>query len=335
MRILENLGEVIGNTPLVRLHRLAQDVAADVVAKVERLNPSGSIKDRLALAVLEEAEREGKVNADTLIVEASSGNTGIGLAFVCAAKGLRLVVTMPESASLERRRIMGALGAEIVLTPADRASAGAIEAAEEICAENPNSVMPDQYRNPFNVEVHRRTTAEEIWRDTDGRVDIVVAATGTGGTVTGIAQLLKERNPGVAIITVEPAASCVISGGEPGPHIIEGIGVGFVPEILDLALIDEVIRVSDDDAADVARRLAREEGIFAGVSSGAALWAGLQVGARPENAGKLIVVVLPDAGDRYLSTPLFSEAGKQPRACGRGPCRDKPCDTSKTFPHGG
>lgn len=323
MRILDNLGQAVGNTPLVRLHALAQGLAAEIAVKVERLNPCGSIKDRLALAVIEEAERKGLVRRGTLIVEATTGNTGIGLAFVCAMKGLRLIVTMPDGASRERRRILRALGAEIVLTPAEEASAGAIRAAERILAEHPNSFMPDQYRNPFNVQVHRDTTGEEIWRDTDGRVDVVVAGTGTGGTVTGVARCIKPRRPSCRIVTVEPAGSAVLSGARPGRHVIEGIGVGFVPEILDRDLIDEVIVVSDEAAQETARRLAREEGILAGVSSGAATWAAIEIARRPESAGRLIVAILPDGAERYLSTSLFCEEPPAEPPCRRPPCR--PC----------
>jgi cysteine synthase A len=308
-RILDDLTQTIGHTPLVRLSKLARGCGAEVVAKVEKFNPAGSIKDRIALVMLEEAERQGKVNKDTTIVEATSGNTGIGLAFVCAVKGLRLIITMPESASPERRRIMTVLGAQVVLTPADEGAPGTIRKAEEIVAGLKNAYMPDQYRNPFNAEVHRRTTAEEIWRDTDGRVDIVVAGTGTGGTITGVAKGLKEKKPAVRAVAVEPAASAVLSGGKPGAHGIQGIGVGFIPDVLDLSVVDEVINVTDEEAGRMTRRLAREEGILCGISSGAAVWAALRVAERRESQGKCIVVILPDTGERYLSTPFFSDDG--------------------------
>lgn len=305
-RIFDSITQTIGHTPLVRLSKLAKVLGADVVAKVERFNPAGSVKDRIALMMLEEAERLGKVNKDTTIVEATSGNTGIALAFVCAVKGLRAIITMPESASIERQQIMCALGAQVVLTPASEGAPGSIRKAEEILAGLKNGYMPDQYRNPFNAEVHRRTTAQEIWDDTEGRVDIVVAGSGTGGTITGVAKGLKEKKRSVTAIAIEPAASAVLLGGKPGQHGIQGIGVGFIPDVVDMSVLDEVIAVTDKDAGEMTRRLAREEGLLCGISSGAATWAALQVARRKENAGKMIVVILPDTGERYLTTPFFS-----------------------------
>lgn len=305
-RIFSSITQTIGHTPLVRLSKLAKGLGADVVAKVERFNPAGSVKDRIALIMLEEAERQGKVNKDTTIVEATSGNTGIALAFVCAVKGLRAIITMPESASIERRQIMCAFGAQVVLTPAGEGAPGSIRKAEEILAGLKNGYMPDQYRNPFNAEVHRRTTAQEIWDDTEGRVDIVVAGSGTGGTITGVAKGLKEKKRSVTAVAIEPAASAVLLGGKPGQHGIQGIGVGFIPDVVDMSVLDEVIAVTDEDAGEMTRRLAREEGLLCGISSGAATWAGLQVARRKENAGKMIVVILPDTGERYLTTPFFS-----------------------------
>lgn len=303
----------IGNTPLVRLNRIARNCAARVVAKVESANPLWSVKDRIAAAMIAAAEREGLIQQNTTIVEPTSGNTGIGLAFVCAAKGHKLTVTMPESMTLERRRILKALGAELVLTPAAEGMPGAVRHAEQMVAQNPNYFMPQQFKNPANPDVHRRTTAEEIWRDTTGAVDVFVAGVGTGGTITGVGEVLKSRKPSVRIIAVEPSRSPVISqkrNGEPlvpGKHTIQGIGAGFIPDILNLDVIDEVIQVSDEDATETARSLARLEGLMCGISSGAAAWAALQVARRPEYAGKLVVVVLPDLGERYLSTKLFPE----------------------------
>lgn len=302
--IYSDITETIGNTPLVRLNRMTQGLAAEIVVKIESFNPLACVKERIALSMIEAAERDGLVHADTVIVEPTSGNTGIGLAMVCAARGYRLICTMPSSVSAERRKLMAALGAEVVLV-SEGGMQGAIDRAHEIVAAEASAYMPLQFENPANPEVHRRTTAEEIWRDTDGRVDIFVAGAGTGGTITGVGSRLKQLKPAVRAIAVEPAASAVLSGGQPGPHGLQGIGAGFVPRVLDLTVVDEIIPVRDQDAFAMARRLAREEGILAGASSGAALWAALQVAARPENAGRLIVTLLPDTGERYLSTDLF------------------------------
>lgn len=308
--IYNDITETIGNTPLVRLNRMAQGLAAEVVVKVESFNPMGCVKERIALSMIEAAERNGLVHAGTTvvpttIVEPTSGNTGIGLAMVCAARGYRLICTMPSNVSEERRKLMSALGAEVVLV-SEGGMQGAIDRAHEIVAAEASAFMPLQFENPANPDVHRRTTAEEIWRDTGGRVDIFVSAAGTGGTITGVAGRLKELKPSVRAVAIEPAASPVLSGGPKGTSKIQGVGPGFIPPVLDLSLIDEIVRVTDEDAFETARRLAREEGILAGGSSGAALWAALLVAARPENAGKLIVTLLPDTGERYLSTDLFA-----------------------------
>jgi cysteine synthase A len=303
--IADDITKLIGNTPLVRLNCMAAGLDATVVAKLESFNPLSSVKDRIGVAMIDAAEREGRITKDSVIVEPTSGNTGIGLAFVCAARGYRLVLTMPDSVSMERRQILRVLGAELVLTPGADGMPGAIRRAEEIVAGDAKAFMPQQFKNPANPAIHRATTAEEIWRDTEGRVDIFVAGVGTGGTITGVAEVLKERKPSVRVVAVEPAGSPVLSGGQPGRNRIQGIGAGFVPDILRVELIDEVVQVTDEDAAETARRLAKEEGIFAGISSGAATWAALAVARRPESAGKLIVVVLPDTGERYLSTWVF------------------------------
>lgn len=306
-RIYDDITQTIGRTPLVRLNRLTEGVGAEIVAKLEFFNPLGSVKDRIGVSMIEVAEREGKLKADSVIIEPTSGNTGIALAFVAAVKGYRLILTMPETMTVERRKILKALGAEIVLTPGDQGMKGALEKAEELVNSTPNSFMPQQFRNLANPEIHRKTTAEEIWNDTDGRVDALVSGVGTGGTITGVSELIKKRKPEFKAYAVEPAESAILSGGQPGPHKIQGIGAGFKPDILNMGLVDEVVKVNNGQAIETARRLAREEGIFAGVSSGAAVHAALQVGRRPENEGKLIVAVLPSLGDRYLSHPLYAE----------------------------
>jgi cysteine synthase A len=311
--IHDEITQCIGNTPLVRLRRIAQDCQATVAGKLENMNPLWSVKDRIAKAMIDAAERDGLIKDNTIIIEPTSGNTGIGLAYVCAARGYRLMVTMPESMSLERRRLLKALGAELVLTPAAEGMPGAVRKAEELVRDNRNYFMPQQFKNPANPEIHRRTTAEEIWRDTDGQVDIVVSGVGTGGTITGVGEVLKSRKPNVRMIAVEPVNSPVITqrrNGEPlkpGRHTIQGIGAGFIPDVLNVDIIDDVITVEDEAAMETARRLANREGLMCGISSGAAAWAALQVAKRKENAGKLIVVVLPDLGERYLSTKLFPE----------------------------
>ncbi len=303
--IAKDITQLIGDTPLVRLNRIGQGLGAEIVAKLESFNPCSSVKDRIGVAMIQAAEKAGTLRAGTVIVEPTSGNTGIALAFVCAAKGYRLIITMPETMSLERRKLLKAFGAEVVLTPRAEGMRGAIREAERLAKSIPNSFMPQQFRNPANPEIHRRTTAEEVWRDTDGRVDILVAGVGTGGTITGVAEVLKKRKPTFRAIAVEPAGSPVLSGGKAGQHEIQGIGAGFIPDVLRMELVDEIIQVTNEDAAVMARRLAKEEGILVGISSGAAAWAAIEVAARAQSRGKLIVVILPDSGERYLSTSLF------------------------------
>ncbi len=308
-RIYDNIIETVGNTPLIRLHRLTKEagVVADIVVKAEFFNPLSSVKDRIALSMVEAAEASGLLTKDSVLVEPTSGNTGIALAFVCAAKGYRLILTMPESMSLERRKILKHLGAELELTPAAKGMRGAIERAEEIKAENKNALILQQFKNPANPEIHRRTTAEEIWADTDGKVDVFVTGIGTGGTITGTAQVLKQRKPGVKIVAVEPEDSPVLSGGKPGPHKIQGIGAGFIPDVLQKDLIDEIITIGNETAFATARKASKLEGIAVGISSGATIAAALEIGARPEMKGKLIVVIAASSAERYLSTDLFSE----------------------------
>lgn len=304
-KIYSDITQLVGKTPLVKFNRLTEGLNATVVGKLESHNPLGSVKDRIAISMIDEAEKTGKITPDTIIVEPTSGNTGIGLAFICAARGYRLILTMPDTMTMERRQLLKAFGAELILTPGDEGMTGAIKRAEELVNQGSNYFMPQQFINPANPAAHRATTAEEIWNDTDGTVDVLVSGVGTGGTITGVAQVIKARKPEFKAVAVEPARSPILSGGEKGPHKIQGIGAGFVPDILDRSVIDEVIRVDDDDAAETARRLAKEEGIFVGISSGAATFAALEVAARPESSGKLIVVVLPSTGERYLSTGLF------------------------------
>lgn len=302
--IFENITAVIGRTPLVRINKLGSQKAT-ILAKLESHNPCGSVKDRIAKAMIEDAEKAGHIKPGSVIIEPTSGNTGIGLAFICATKGYRLILTMPESMSIERRKLLKLFGAEIVLTPAERGMAGAVEKAEQLMAQNPGAFMPQQFKNPANPQIHRQTTAEEIWNDTDGKVDIFVCGVGTGGTLTGCGEVFKNRNKEIKVVAVEPKDSPVLSGGKPGPHKIQGIGAGFVPTVLNIDVIDEIIQVSNEDAMETTRQLAKKEGILAGVSSGAAMWAAMQVSQQAENKGKTIVVILPDTGERYISTELF------------------------------
>lgn len=308
MKIANSITELIGNTPLVKLNRLTEGLKAEVAVKLEFFNPGSSVKDRIAESMIEAAEQAGKINKNTIIVEATSGNTGIGLAMVCAARGYRLAITMPESMSKERRMLLRAYGAELILTPAAEGMGGAIAKAQSLVDENPGTYfMPRQFDNEANPQIHRETTAEEIWRDTDGKVDIFVAGVGTGGTITGVGEVLKQRNPDVKIVAVEPEASPVLSGGEKGPHPIQGIGAGFVPSVLNTAIYDEIIKAPNDASFETARAMAEKEGILVGISSGAAVWSALQLAKKPENEGKLIVVLIPSYGERYLSTPLFAD----------------------------
>jgi len=306
-RIANSLTDLIGNTPMLRLRQIARGAVADLVVKLESFNPGGSVKDRIGFNMIRRAEEQGLLKPGSVIIEPTSGNTGIALAFVAAARGYRLILTMPDTMSIERRNLLKAYGAELVLTPGALGMNGAVQKAEELAREIADSYMPQQFENPANPEIHRQTTAEEIWKDTDGQVDIVIGGVGTGGTITGIAQALKSRKPQLKVVAVEPADSPVLSGGKPGAHKIQGIGAGFIPGVLDLSLVDEIIKVTNQDAFDTGRRLAREEGILAGISSGAAAFAALEVAKRQENRGKLIVAILPDTGERYLSTPLFQE----------------------------
>jgi cysteine synthase A len=307
MKIANDVTELVGNTPLVRIRRLTKGCVADVVAKLEFYNPAHSVKDRIGVSMIEAAEKAGLIKEDTIILEPTSGNTGIALAFVCAARGYKCTLVMPETMSMERRMLLRAYGAELVLTPGSEGMPGAVRRAEEMAAADPRYFIPNQFKNPANPEIHRRTTAEEIWRDTDGQADILVAGVGTGGTITGVGEVIKARKPSFKCIAVEPDASPVLSGGQRGPHPIQGIGAGFIPEVLNTKIYDEVIRVKNEDAFETARRMAREEGLLVGISSGAAMWAALQVARRQENAGKMIVVIIPSFGERYLSTALFAD----------------------------
>jgi len=313
LKIANDVTGLIGNTPLVKLNRIGAGLEATLAAKLESFNPLSSVKDRIGVSMIEDAENKGLIKDDTTIIEPTSGNTGVALAFVCAAKGYRLILTMPDTMSVERRQLLSLFGAEVILTPGQEGMAGAVKKAEELLKSTPDSFMPQQFKNPANPRIHRETTAEEIWRDTDGKADILVAGVGTGGTITGVAEVIKKRRPGFKAIAVEPRNSPIISrqkygeqaGGAPGPHKIQGIGAGFIPDVLRMDLVDEIIQVSNEDAAETARRLAKEEGLFAGISSGAAAWAAIEIGKRKENKNKLIVVILPDTGERYLSTELF------------------------------
>jgi cysteine synthase A len=307
MRIAQDITTLVGNTPLVAIRTLAPDAPGRIVAKLEYFNPGHSVKDRIGVAMIDAAEKAGLIGPDSIIVEPTSGNTGIALAMVCAARGYRCILTMPETMSRERRILLRAYGAELVLTPGTEGMGGAISRAEQIAAMGPHYFMPQQFKNPANPEVHRHTTAEEIWRDTDGEVDVLVAGIGTGGTITGVGEVLKARKPSLKVIAVEPDASPILSGGKKGPHPLQGIGAGFVPDVLDTAVYDDIMRVTNQDAFDTARRVARQEGLLVGISSGAALWAAVQIANRPESAGKLIVTIIPSYGERYLSTPLYAD----------------------------
>ncbi len=307
MRIANDVTELVGNTPLVRLRRLVAGCKADVVAKLEFYSPAHSVKDRIGVSMLDAAEKAGKIKPDTIILEPTSGNTGIGLAFACAARGYKLVLTMPDTMSKERRMILRAYGAEVILTPGSEGMPGCLKRTEDLAASDPRYFIPQQFKNPANPEIHRKTTAEEIWRDTDGKADILVAGIGTGGTITGVGEVIKARKPAFSCVAVEPDASPVLSGGQRGPHPIQGIGAGFIPEVLNTKIYDEIIRVKNDDALAMARRAAREEGLLVGISSGAALWAAVEVARRSESGGKLIVVIIPDFGERYLSTALYAD----------------------------
>ena len=317
MKIARDVTELIGNTPLVWLDRVAEGLPARIAGKLEFYNPAASVKDRIGVAMIEAAEQEGRIKSDTVILEPTSGNTGIALAFVCATRGYKLALTMPETMSEERRRILEALGAELILTPAGEGMKGAVERAEHLAAADSRYFIPQQFENPANPQVHRRTTAEEIWRDTDGQADFVVAGVGTGGTITGIAEVIKRRKPSFRAIAIEPADSPVLSRGEPGSHKIQGIGAGFIPAVLNLDIVDEIIQVKTADARNTTRALARQAGILAGISSGAAVWGALEVARRTENEGKLIVAVLPDTGERYLTTDLFPSGSREPAEVSR------------------
>ncbi len=305
--IFSDITKTVGKTPLVRLNRMGKELDAEILVKIESFNPLSSVKDRIGVAMIEAAQKAGILKKDTVIIEPTSGNTGIALAFVCAAKGYRLILTMPETMSMERRHLLSILGAELVLTEGIRGMKGAIDKAEELAKTHKNSFVPQQFKNPANPEIHRKTTAEEIWQDTDGKVDYVIAGIGTGGTITGIGEVLKKRNPSVKMIAVEPIDSPVLSGGKPGPHKIQGIGAGFIPDVLNREIIDEIIQVAHENAGEMARRIAKEEGILVGISSGAALWAAIEIAKRKEAGGKTIVAILPDSGERYLSTWLFQK----------------------------
>ena len=306
MKIANTIIDLVGNTPLVRINRMAEGCNAEIVAKLEFFNPSNSVKDRIGVSMIEAAEKAGMIKPDTIVLEPTSGNTGIGLAFVCAAKGYKLTLTMPETMSKERRAVLRAYGAELVLTPGPEGMTGAINRAKQMAAEDPRYFIPQQFENPSNPAVHRKTTAEEIWRDTDGKCDFLVSGIGTGGTITGVGEVIKAKKPSFKCVAVEPDASPVLSGGQKGPHPIQGIGAGFVPAILNTKIYDEIVRVKNDDAFAFARRMAKEEGLLVGISSGAAMWAAVEVAKRAENAGKMIVVIIPSYGERYLSTPLFA-----------------------------